>query len=76
MSGQYVNSLAVTRYPQADTTAMKEAGDRVTTARKHFGTLCGGDKESSRIGGHIGKTMKDHIMGLGLHITKRKMSTL
>ena len=48
MSGQYVNSLAVARYPHADTTGMKEAGDRVTTARKHFGTLCKRDKETSR----------------------------
>ena len=41
MSSLYVNSLAVTGYPQSDTAAMKEAGDRETTARKHFGTLWG-----------------------------------
>ena len=66
MSTKYVNLLAVARYPRGDTAAMKQAGDRVTNARKHFGTLCRGDKETSRRGRTIGKTMKEHITGVGL----------
>ena len=65
MCAQYVNSLAVAGYPQGDIAAMKQAGDRVTIARKQFGTLCRGDKETSRRGGNIGKTMEKHITGLG-----------
>ena len=51
---------------------MKQAGDRVTKARKQFGTLCGGDKETSRRGGNIRKTMEDHITGLGLDMNKEE----
>ena len=77
MSAQYVNSLAVTGYPQGDITSMKQAGDRVTNARKQFGTLCGGDKETSRRRANIGKTMEEHITGLGLDMNnKEKVNAL
>ena len=45
---------------------MKEAGDRITSARKHFRTLCGGDRETSKKGGTIGKTLEDHSVGIDI----------
>ena len=72
MCAQYVNSLAVAGYPQGDIAAMKQAEDRVINARKQFGTLCGVDKETGRRGGNIGKTMEEHITGLGLHMNNKE----
>ena len=51
MSTQLVNSLIIARYPQEDTTLMKQAVDKITTARKQFRNLCGGDKVQAEEGG-------------------------
>ena len=72
MSAQDVNSLIMAGYPQEDTTLLKQAGDKITAARKQLGTLCGGDKETSRRGGNISRTMEDHIAGLGLDMGKEE----
>ena len=76
MSTQYVNSLVVTGYPRGDVTAMKQAGDRVTIARKQFGALSRGDKVTSRRGGNIGKTEEEHITGLGLDMNNEGHQSL
>ena len=49
-----------------------QAGDRVTNARKVFGNLCGGAKDTSRKGGSIGRTMKGYLAGLGLDLNKEE----
>ena len=50
----------------------KQAGKRITNARKIFGNLCRGGKETSRRGGSIGRTMEEHIEGLGLDMGKEE----
>ena len=56
-----MNSRIIAGCPQKDTTLIKQAGDRITTARKQFGNLFGGEKETSRGGGTIGRTKEEHI---------------
>ena len=66
MSTKHVNSLIIAGYLQEDTTLIKQAGEKITNARKIFGNLCGGDKETSKRGESIGRTMEEYIAGLGL----------
>ena len=43
-----MNSLIIPGYPEEDAMLIKQAGDRVTNARKTFGNICGGDKQKRR----------------------------
>ena len=72
MSTQLVNSLMEAGYSKKDTKLIKQAGDRVTNTRKVLGNLCGGDKNTSRKGGSIGKTMEEYIVSLGLDLAKEE----
>ena len=69
MSTQLVDSLIITGYPQEDTTLIKQAGERITNARKIFGNLYRGDKKTSRKGDNIGKKLEEHT---GVLIMNRK----
>ena len=42
---------------------MREAGDRITSARWLFRSLCGGDKDTSKKGSTIGKLIAEHLVG-------------
>ena len=51
MRAQLLNSLIIAGYLQEYITLIKQAGDRITAARKQLDNFCGGDKETSRQGG-------------------------
>ena len=72
MSTQHLNSLIIAGYPQQDTSLIKQAGYRITTARKQFGNLCGADIETAGRGGTIGRTMKERIAGPGMDMGKEE----
>ena len=65
MSALIMNTLAQAGYQNI--TIMEEAGDGVTNANKHFGTLCGDDKKTSKKGGTIRKTLEEHIVTLDIN---------
>ena len=67
-----MNSLMEAGYQKEDTMLIKQAGDRVSNARKVFGNLCWGDKETSIKGGSIGRTMEEYIASLGLDLGKEE----
>ena len=59
----HVNAMVWMGLPQARHVKMKEAGDRITSARQLLGTHCGGYKDTSKKGHTIWKTFKEHIIG-------------
>ena len=58
MSTAHVNAMMNQGFPQADCDKIEEAGDRITNARRLFGSLWGGDKDTSKKGGMIGKLLE------------------
>ena len=39
----------------------------ITSARQLFRSLCGGDKDTSKKGGTIGKLLEEHLVGLDIN---------
>ena len=66
-------ALAAAGFNQVNISALREAGNRVTNARKHFGNLCGGDKETrSRGGNHRKDYGRTHCRAKAGHVKRRR----
>ena len=57
MATAHVNAMVLAGFLQADYEKMKETGDGITSVRRLFRTLCGGNKDTSKKGDTVGNTL-------------------